>query len=37
MRYAKEVQGVKHVLANDLDPMAVETIKRNVKFTGCEV
>jgi len=35
VRYAKEIPGVRSVIANDLDPSAVDTIKRNVDFCGC--
>jgi tRNA (guanine26-N2/guanine27-N2)-dimethyltransferase len=37
IRYAKEVPGVAHVLANDLDPGAVQTIARNVAHNGGRV
>lgn len=37
IRYAREVPGVKVVVANDLDPGAVETIARNVAHNGGDV
>lgn len=30
IRYAQEVKGIKNIIANDLDPGAVEIIKRNI-------
>ncbi|ORZ33945.1 N2,N2-dimethylguanosine tRNA methyltransferase-domain-containing protein [Catenaria anguillulae PL171] len=32
VRYAKEIPDLDHILCNDLDPEAVESIKRNVEF-----
>ncbi|ORY00484.1 N2,N2-dimethylguanosine tRNA methyltransferase [Basidiobolus meristosporus CBS 931.73] len=32
IRYAKEIPNVKYVVANDLEPDAVDAIKRNIKF-----
>ena len=34
VRYYKEVPGIHSILANDLDPAAVESITRNVEFNG---
>lgn len=34
IRYAKEIPRVSHVLANDLEPSAVQTIARNVAHNG---
>jgi len=34
IRYAKEVEAVREVVANDLAPEAVRTIRRNVQFAG---
>ena len=34
VRYFKEVPGVRTIVANDLDPKAVESIARNVTFNG---
>lgn len=31
IRYAKEVPGVKKIIANDLSPAAVETIQKNIE------
>ncbi|PRW58454.1 tRNA (guanine(26)-N(2))-dimethyltransferase 2 [Chlorella sorokiniana] len=31
IRYAKEVEGVREVVANDLDPSVVESMKRNIE------
>ncbi len=36
IRYSKEIPLVKHVIANDLSPAAVESIKVNVKHNGLE-
>jgi tRNA (guanine26-N2/guanine27-N2)-dimethyltransferase len=36
IRYAKEVDGVGEVVANDLDPAVVEALRRNVDFNGPE-
>ncbi len=36
IRYTKEIPLVKHVIANDLSPAAVESIKVNVKHNGLE-
>lgn len=37
IRYAKEIPNVSHVLANDLEPAAVQTIARNVAHNGSSV
>lgn len=34
MRYATELEGVREVVANDLDPAVVESMKRNIAFNG---
>ncbi|KAJ2632141.1 RNA methyltransferase tRNA(m5U54)methyltransferase [Coemansia sp. RSA 1290] len=34
VRYAKEIDGIDHIVANDLLPDAVESIRRNVHFNG---
>ncbi|KAH8116969.1 N2,N2-dimethylguanosine tRNA methyltransferase, partial [Phellopilus nigrolimitatus] len=34
IRYAKEIPLVKYVIANDISPVAVEAIKRNVELNG---
>ncbi|KAJ2726580.1 RNA methyltransferase tRNA(m5U54)methyltransferase [Coemansia sp. Benny D115] len=34
VRYAKEIDGIDHILTNDLLPDAVESIRRNVHFNG---
>ncbi|KII88465.1 hypothetical protein PLICRDRAFT_625302 [Plicaturopsis crispa FD-325 SS-3] len=34
IRYAKEIPHVKHVIANDLSPAAVEAMKRNIEING---
>ncbi|KNE58640.1 N2,N2-dimethylguanosine tRNA methyltransferase [Allomyces macrogynus ATCC 38327] len=34
VRYAKEIPDLDHILCNDLDPEAVESIKRNVAFNN---
>jgi tRNA (guanine26-N2/guanine27-N2)-dimethyltransferase len=34
IRYAKEVDGIGNIVANDIDPVAVQAIQRNVKFSG---
>jgi tRNA (guanine26-N2/guanine27-N2)-dimethyltransferase len=36
VRYFKEVSGLRHIVANDLDPKAVESIARNLRFNGIE-
>ncbi|XP_052864542.1 tRNA (guanine(26)-N(2))-dimethyltransferase [Anopheles cruzii] len=36
IRYAKEVRGVREVIANDLSKSAVESIEQNVKHNGLE-
>lgn len=36
IRYAHEIPHVKEVIANDLLPEAIESIKRNVQFNGVE-
>lgn len=37
IRYAKEVNNVKHIIANDLDAEVVETMKKNIEFNGADV
>lgn len=37
IRYAKEIKGINSVIANDLDPSAVELIKSNIKMNGEEL
>ncbi|KAJ2077935.1 RNA methyltransferase tRNA(m5U54)methyltransferase [Coemansia sp. RSA 988] len=34
VRYAKEIEGIEHIVANDLLPDAVESIRRNAHFNG---
>ncbi|KXS19358.1 N2,N2-dimethylguanosine tRNA methyltransferase [Gonapodya prolifera JEL478] len=34
IRYAKEIKAPTKIIANDLDPEAVEAIKRNVRYNG---
>jgi tRNA (guanine26-N2/guanine27-N2)-dimethyltransferase len=34
VRYAKEIEGLEYVIANDIDPMAVQSIERNAKFNS---
>ena len=36
VRYFKEVPGIRQIVANDLDPKAVESIARNLRFNGIE-
>ncbi|CAL7938563.1 unnamed protein product [Xylocopa violacea] len=36
IRYAKEVQGIERIVANDISAKAVESIKKNVKHNGVE-
>lgn len=36
IRYAKELSGVRRIIANDLADEAVESIQRNVKFNNVE-
>ncbi|XP_043266023.1 probable tRNA (guanine(26)-N(2))-dimethyltransferase [Colletes gigas] len=36
IRYAKEVQGIKQIVANDISAKAVETIKKNIQYNGVE-
>lgn len=36
IRYAKEVPGVKRIVANDLSPSAVESLKANISFNNVE-
>ncbi|KZC11161.1 PREDICTED: probable tRNA (guanine(26)-N(2))-dimethyltransferase [Dufourea novaeangliae] len=36
IRYAKEVQGIKQIVANDISAKAVESIKRNIEHNGIE-
>lgn len=37
IRYWKEITGLKYVIANDLDPDAVECIRRNAAYNGVPV
>lgn len=37
IRYAKEIEGVEKVVANDLDPSVVDAMRRNIEFNGPEV
>lgn len=37
VRYAKEIDGVAKVVANDMDPNVVDAMKRNIEFNGPEV
>lgn len=32
MRYFKEIPKIKHLVVNDIDPAAVESIKKNIEF-----
>ncbi len=34
IRYAKEIEGIGKVVANDLDPVVVESMRRNIEFNG---
>jgi tRNA (guanine26-N2/guanine27-N2)-dimethyltransferase len=34
VRYLKEIDRIKSLVANDLDPKAVELIKKNMEFNG---
>jgi tRNA (guanine26-N2/guanine27-N2)-dimethyltransferase len=34
IRYAKEVDGLGEIIANDIDPIAVAAIQRNIKFNN---
>lgn len=34
IRYAKEIQGIDKIIANDLDADAVEAIQRNIDHNG---
>ncbi|CED83675.1 -dimethylguanosine trna methyltransferase [Phaffia rhodozyma] len=36
IRYAKEIPGVKYVIANDFSPTAVEAMKRNVSYNDLD-
>jgi tRNA G26 N,N-dimethylase Trm1 len=36
IRYAKEIDGIGTIVANDMDKAAVEAIKRNIEFNGVE-
>lgn len=36
IRYAKEVQGIKQIVANDISAKAVESIKRNIEHNGVQ-
>lgn len=37
IRYALEIPNVERVVANDMDPSVVDSIKRNIEFNGKEV
>ncbi len=37
IRYAKEIEGVSRVVANDMDPTVVDAMRRNIEFNGPEV
>ena len=37
IRYAKEIDGVSRVVANDMDPAVVDAMRRNIEFNGPEV
>jgi tRNA (guanine26-N2/guanine27-N2)-dimethyltransferase len=37
IRYALELEGVRQIDANDLDPAVVESMKQNITFNGPEV
>jgi len=34
IRYYKEIEGIDKIVVNDIDPQAVETIKRNLAFNN---
>ncbi|KAI9139115.1 N2,N2-dimethylguanosine tRNA methyltransferase [Paraphysoderma sedebokerense] len=34
VRYSKEIEGIKHIIANDLEQDAVKSIERNMKFNN---
>lgn len=36
IRYAKEIEGVKNIIANDIDAAAVEAIQRNIDYNQVE-
>lgn len=36
IRYAKEVPGIKQIVANDFNSAAVKSIKENIKLNGVE-
>ncbi|KOC62650.1 putative tRNA (guanine(26)-N(2))-dimethyltransferase [Habropoda laboriosa] len=36
IRYAKEIQGIKQIVSNDISAKAVESIKRNIQHNGVE-
>lgn len=36
IRYAREIPGVKEIIANDLSEDAVESIKKNIEHNGVE-
>ena len=36
IRYAKEIEGISSIIANDMDSTAVESIERNIKHNGVE-
>lgn len=36
IRYAKEIPGIKHIIANDISAKAVESIKSNIQHNGVE-
>lgn len=35
IRYSKEVEGVEEILANDLNPTALDVIQKNIEKNGC--
>lgn len=37
IRYAKEIDHVSKIVANDLDPSVVEAMKKNIEFNGSDV
>lgn len=37
IRYAKEIEGVARIVANDLDPEVVKTMTQNIEFNGPDV
>ena len=36
VRYLKEIDNIKELVANDWDPKAVELIKKNMEFNGID-